>query len=83
MATLLTVQDAVNELIYHLKQLNGGGKGAGIVRRLTGVEKLLWELSPVYKADEEVGAESVFWRAVLGKEMDLEKRVKMLMGGYD
>ncbi len=76
MATLLTVQDAVNELTYHLKQLNG----AGIIRRLGGVEKVLRELSPVYRADEEVGTESVFWRAVLESEMEMSRRVQMLMG---
>ena len=80
MAVLLEVHDAITELTYHLQQINGGGEDAGIVRRLGGVERLLRELSPVYKTDEEVGAESVFWRAVLGREMGMEKRVQMLMG---
>ena len=39
--------------------------------RLGGVERLLRDLSPVYRADEEVGAESVFWRAVLGVEIGI------------
>ncbi len=77
---LLEVHDAVNELTYHFQQINGGGEDAGIVRRLGGVEKLLRELSPVFRTEEEVGAESVFWRAVLGREMDMSRRVRLLMG---
>ena len=80
MAVLLEVHDVVNELTHHLQQLNGGGEDAGIVRRLGGVERLLRELSPVFRADEEVSVESLFWRAVLGMEMDMEIRVEMLMG---
>ncbi len=80
MAVLLEVQDAVNVLIYHLQQLNGGGEDAGIVRRLSGVEKLLRELSPVYEEREEVSENSVFWRAVLGSKMKMDEGVKLLMG---
>ena len=79
-AVLLEVHDAVNELTHHLQQINGGGEDAGIVRRLGGVELLLRELSPVYTEDEEVGEDSVFWRAVLGGAIEMEKRVEMLMG---
>ena len=82
MAELLTVHDDVTELTHHLQQLNGGCEDAGIVRRLGGVERLLRELSPVYRADEEVGLESVFWRAVLRVEMGMAVKDKMLMGKY-
>ena len=75
MAMLLEVHDAVNELKGLLYQINGGGEDAWIIRRLGGMELLLRELSPVYKADEEVGAKSVFWRAALGSEIRMEERV--------
>ena len=82
MTVLLEVQDAVNELIYHLQKLNGGGEDAGIVRRLGGVEKVLRELSPVYDSGEEVGKESWFWTAGLDTEMSMDRRVEMRMGEY-